>query len=298
MPPCRLTWKQQTAPFPVHFVPLLFILQAVADRLGLQRQPLGGSGGSSYHGGDAVPLEVLQEPLTVQLLAGPGKTAVTLTLPVVIVVPASGQAAADTFWELQLGQYDVLRHYNDAFSDQYLLQDDETGDAVPLQVLAPKPLNPGQGIVTGSSSFSLEYSTYTEVLELILARQAVLARRAAAAAGGDEAAQDAAAAAAVQQASGVLGAYDDVSELLEGSSDALRSLPAGLAACAWDDVAGRALPTGSTECAVCLRDMEDVPVVQLRCRHTYCEECVQQVCKMSAARRQAAACPLCRGPVA
>jgi hypothetical protein len=31
---------------------LPFIVQAVADRLGLQRQPLGGSGGRSYHGGD------------------------------------------------------------------------------------------------------------------------------------------------------------------------------------------------------------------------------------------------------
>jgi hypothetical protein len=246
-----------------------------------------------------VPLEVLQEPLTLQLLAGPGSTAITLTLPVVIVVPAArGSTEADMFWELQLGAYDVLRRYSLAFGDQYLLQDFETGDAVPLPVLAPKPLSPGQAIVTGSSSFFLEHNTYNEVLELILARQAVLARREAAAAGGDESAQDAAAAAAVQEAAGVLGAVEEYSELFEGVSNPLRSLPAGLEACAWDEVAERALPEGSTECAVCLRGMEDRPVVQLRCRHTYCEECVQQVCAMSAARGQAAACPMCRGPVA
>jgi hypothetical protein len=44
---------------------LLCVLQAVADRLGLQRQPLGGSGGRSHHGGDAAPLEVLRLTLYV-----------------------------------------------------------------------------------------------------------------------------------------------------------------------------------------------------------------------------------------
>jgi hypothetical protein len=202
------------------------------------------------------------------------------------------------FWEMQLGEYDVLRRYSMAFGDQFVLQDEETGDAIRLPILAPKPRNPGQAIVTGSSSFSLDYDTYSEVLELILARQAVLARREAAAAGGDAAAQDAAAAAAVQEAAGVVGAVEEYSELFDSSRSPLRSLSGGLEACAWDEVADRALPEGSTECAVCLRGMEDRPVVQLRCRHTYCEECMQQVCAMSAARRQAAACPMCRGPVA
>lgn len=146
----------------------------------------------------------------------------------------------------------------------------------------------------GSSSFELEYSTYEEVLQLVLARQAVLARRAAAAAGGDVAAQDAAAAAAVQQAAAFAA---DAGEILQGIRR-LQPLPAVLMTSTWGQVAERALPQGSSTCAVCLCEMEEeAAVVQLRCRHTFCEGCVQQVCTMSAAQRRVAACPMCRGAI-
>lgn len=110
--------------------------QAVADRLGLQRQPLPGEGGRSLLGGGFVALEVLAEPLTVQLLAGPDSTAITFTLPVVIVVPSP---PGGTFWELQLGMYDVLTRYDMAMADDLVLEDLETGEVVRLPWIAPKP---------------------------------------------------------------------------------------------------------------------------------------------------------------
>lgn len=56
---------------------LHMLLQTVADRLGLQRRRLRGPGAvtSMGYSGQPFPLEVLNEPLTVQLLAGPNNVA-------------------------------------------------------------------------------------------------------------------------------------------------------------------------------------------------------------------------------
>jgi len=70
-------------------------------------------------------------------------------------------------------------------------------------------------------------------------------------------------------------------------------LPMGLVARPWKEL--KASHLGGDECAICLESL-DTPglLVQLRCRHTYCDLCVRQHVETM---KGAAKCPECRGPI-
>lgn len=153
--------------------------QTLANRLGLQRRLLRGVGAVTTLNGDSpFPLAVLTEPLTVQLLAGPGNVAFEITLPAVVVMPPSVFGTDGDHFEVQLGLYDFCQAVD--------------FDWLPLW----------------ASQFTDAASGYScQIMELTLARQAVHARRAAAAAAaegdGDSLSPAEAAAEAMQQASRV-----------------------------------------------------------------------------------------------
>jgi hypothetical protein len=83
---------------------------------------------------------------------------------------------------------------------------------------------------------------------------------------------------------------------LGAADEDLDPLPAGLVARPWADVRGSHL--GAEECAVCMEPLGHVaePIVQLRCRHSYCDTCVRQLVQF--ARGGLGRCPQCRGPIA
>jgi hypothetical protein len=84
----------------------------------------------------------------------------------------------------------------------------------------------------------------------------------------------------------------------------LASLPPGLAAALWGDVAASSLPEGEHSCCICTEGFtEELKgggmrlVTQLHCRHTYCVLCLRQLATNRAARQQPLYCPQCRAEV-
>ena len=77
--------------------------------------------------------------------------------------------------------------------------------------------------------------------------------------------------------------------------EGLAPLPAGLVARPWAELRGSHL--GGDECAICLEELGSVPglLVQLRCRHLFCELCVRQ--QLHSGHAAAATCPQCRGGI-
>jgi hypothetical protein len=141
-------------------------LQALADRLGLQRQPMrGGAISSVMYQGRPTALEALTEPLTVQLLSGPGSVAMTITLPVVLVLPSfEPDSADDLLFELQLGLFDFCDKFEvdwvPLWASQFL--EKETVVSFALPVVAPRPRHVLLGKV-GTSTFHITQDSYEEV---------------------------------------------------------------------------------------------------------------------------------------
>lgn len=140
-------------------------LQTVADRLGLQRRPLRGPGAvfSILYNGLPTPLEVLNEPLTVQLLAGPNNVVLEVTLPAVVVVPdLSGWN--NTLFELQLGLFDfcaaVEMDWLPMWASQF--RDIASGYCCAVPVIAPPPPH-AYSHIRGSSTFHIAQESYEEV---------------------------------------------------------------------------------------------------------------------------------------
>ena len=77
--------------------------------------------------------------------------------------------------------------------------------------------------------------------------------------------------------------------------EGLPPLPAGLAARPWALL--EATHLGGDECAICLEELAAAtgPLVQLRCRHTFCELCLRQ--QLQIAHAAAGLCPQCRGDI-
>eukprot|EP00775_Hariotina_reticulata_P007336 gene7336-7548_t len=142
----------------------LTLLQPVADRLGLQVLPLRGPGAVGMHAmGTAMPLEVLSQPLTIQLLSGPGTVAMSLTLPVVVVTPSHAEPGKEMY-ELQLGLFDFCAavEFNQVplWASQFTVRASGRRCAVP--VVAPRPLHIMLQTL-GSSTFHITQETYEEV---------------------------------------------------------------------------------------------------------------------------------------
>ena len=102
------------------------------------------------------------------------------------------------------------------------------------------------------------------------------------------------------------------------ADEGLEPLPSGLVSRPWSELKASHLPEGDSTCAICLEDLGEAAaaesqggggssvslVVQLACRHSYCELCVRQLLH-TAARQQGgssgaaggavATCPQCRG---
>lgn len=138
--------------------------QTLADRLGLQRYPLPGAGAvAPLYGNRPFPLEVLTEPLTVQLLAGPGHVAFEITLPAVVVAPSNGGPDRDIF-ELQLGLYDFCEAVEFDWLPLWASQFEhrESGYRWALPVVAPRHLPPHRRIA-GSSTFHVTQETWDVV---------------------------------------------------------------------------------------------------------------------------------------
>lgn len=75
----------------------------------------------------------------------------------------------------------------------------------------------------------------------------------------------------------------------------LAPLPTGLAARPWAEV--QATHLGGDECAVCTDSFRSGRMyVKLRCRHTYCKECLCAYLAASAAAAHVT-CPECRGAI-
>jgi hypothetical protein len=136
--------------------------QALADRLGLQRHPLraGGVISTIVFTGRATAAEVLAQPLTVQLLAGPGNVAVEFTLPVVLVLPLSSESDNQLF-ELQLGLFDFCATFKvdwlPLWASQFMGK--ETGERFALPVVAPRPPHIYMRLL-GTSTFHITHEAY------------------------------------------------------------------------------------------------------------------------------------------
>mmetsp|Transcript_16551 Transcript_16551/g.28364 ORF Transcript_16551/g.28364 Transcript_16551/m.28364 type:complete len:258 (-) Transcript_16551:1154-1927(-) len=79
------------------------------------------------------------------------------------------------------------------------------------------------------------------------------------------------------------------------SNEGLVPLPAGLIAKPWSVL--HATHLGGDECGICLEGLGTVAgplLVQLRCRHTFCDACVRLHIQVNSE----ASCPQCRGPIA
>jgi hypothetical protein len=112
----------------------------------------------------AMPLEVLSEPLIIQLLSGPGTVAMTLTLPAVVVT-ASHTEPGKEMYELQLGLFDFCQAVEfdqvPLWASQFT--DLASGYQCALPVVAPKPFHMR---TIGSSTFHITQETYEEVRKL------------------------------------------------------------------------------------------------------------------------------------
>jgi len=112
------------------------------------------------YNGSPTPLDVLTEPLTVQLLSGPGTVAFEITLPAVVVLPTPNPDR--TLFELQLGLFDFCQlvevdrvpYWASQFT--YLA----TGYQFALPVIAPPPPH---AQVIGTSTFHITQESYEEV---------------------------------------------------------------------------------------------------------------------------------------
>lgn len=146
-------------------MPGLACLQTVVDRLGLQRRPVRGSGAVSsiLYNGQPTRLEVLKEPLTVQLLAGPNNIAFQITLPAVVVVPDRSESNTPLF-ELQLGLYDFCAEVEMDWLPMWASQfhDMASGYHCAVPVIAPPPPH-RYGNMRGSSTFHIAQESHEEV---------------------------------------------------------------------------------------------------------------------------------------
>mgnify|MGYP001810455465 CR=1 FL=1 len=146
----------------VHAVSPLLPLQRVANRLGLQHHPLRGAAVAPImFGGHSAPVRALTEPLTVQLLAGPGNIAFQITIPVVLVVPSRPEG--DQI-ELQLGLFDFCQEVQFDFLPLWASQFTHvpTGYSWALPVIAPQQRS--HYIRTaGTSTFHITHECYDEV---------------------------------------------------------------------------------------------------------------------------------------
>ena len=82
--------------------------------------------------------------------------------------------------------------------------------------------------------------------------------------------------------------------------EGLAPLPSSLVSRPWSELRASHLPEGDSSCAICLEDLGEVAaivpqscggssvllVVQLACRHSYCELCVRQLLHTAAARQK------------
>ena len=147
---------------------LLLPSQRVANRLGLQHHPLRGAAVAPImFGGHSAPVRALTEPLTVQLLAGPGNIAFQITIPVVLVVPSRPEG--DQI-ELQLGLFDFCQEVQFDFLPLWASQFTHvpTGYSWALPVIAPQQRS--HYIRTaGTSTFHITQECYDEVGEGVLA---------------------------------------------------------------------------------------------------------------------------------
>jgi hypothetical protein len=143
-------------------VSLLLPSQTVANRLGLQHHPLRGAAVAPImFGGHSAPVRALTEPLTVQLLAGPGNIAFQITIPVVLVVPSRPEG--DQI-ELQLGLFDFCQEVQFDFLPLWASQFTHvpTGYSWALPVVAPQQRS--HYIRTaGTSTFHITQECYDEV---------------------------------------------------------------------------------------------------------------------------------------
>jgi hypothetical protein len=115
------------------------------------------------YGGRPTPLRALTEPLTVQLLAGPGNVAFQIALPVVLVVPSHSDSENGLF-ELQLGLFDFCQEVEFDWLPLWASQFTHlpTGYSWALPVIAPKSR---QHYVrfSGTSTFHITQECYDEV---------------------------------------------------------------------------------------------------------------------------------------
>jgi hypothetical protein len=111
--------------------------------------------------GGATPAEVLAQPLTVQLLAGPGNVALEFTLPIVLVLQSIPDSNYQLF-ELQLGMFDFCAAFEVEWLPLWASQftDKATGERAALPVVAPQPPH---RFVQGSSTFHITQEAYEEV---------------------------------------------------------------------------------------------------------------------------------------
>jgi hypothetical protein len=140
-------------------------LQAVADRLGLRRHPLqsGGVISTIMYQGTPTPAEVLDEPLTVQLLAGPGNVALEVTIPAVLVLPLHSESD-NQFFELQLGLFDFCAAVEVDWLPLWASQftDRQAGECFAVPVVAPRPPQIHMRLL-GTSTFHITQEAYEEV---------------------------------------------------------------------------------------------------------------------------------------
>ncbi|KAG2487219.1 hypothetical protein HYH03_014192 [Edaphochlamys debaryana] len=167
------------------------ISREMAQTLGLTVQRLGGGGLRTVLSGPGpTPLEMLSEPLTVEVLDVAGRPVTAVVCPLVFVAPCGCELI-----ELQLG-YDVVQGMGWAKMDMLWGHRGILDEG--MRPIGGAPRLFPRAIVHGTSSFWVEPDTYQEALQVVAARAAVRARRQAAAEGADPQAAGEAAAATLQ----------------------------------------------------------------------------------------------------
>jgi len=115
---------------------------------------------SIIYNGSPTPLDVLTEPLTVQLLSGPGTVAFEVTLPAVVVLTTPNPGKS--LFELQLGLFDFCQLVDIDWIPLWASQFThlESGYQFALPVIAPPPPH---AHMRGSSTFHITQDSYEEV---------------------------------------------------------------------------------------------------------------------------------------
>lgn len=115
---------------------------------------------SVMYSGSPTPLDVLTEPLTVQLLSGPGTVAFEITLPAVVVLTTPNPNR--TLSELQLGLFDFCQLVDFGWVPYWASQFTHMapGYQFALPVIAPPP---GYLALRGSSTFHVTQESWEEV---------------------------------------------------------------------------------------------------------------------------------------